>query len=138
MRKHWIFLAATVALAVGCGQGYIKQTEQFAAQVKSVVNPDELQAWATNLIAKSSVTNGGSADVKQEDIPSYVRGIYTNDPPEFVEVITSDAGSYVLVAYGGGFGHWGLYVGYPTLVEKSSQNFYVVQWKPGIYFWNGP
>ena len=137
MSKHWILLAAIVTVVVGCGQGYVKQTEQFAAQVKSVVNPDELQAWATNLIAKTSVTDGRSVDVKQEDIPNFVRGIYTNDPPEFVEVIGRKEGSFVLIAYGGGFGHWGLYVGNPAFKEKSSQNCYVVQWKPGIYFWNG-
>jgi hypothetical protein len=53
-------------------------------------------------------------------------------------VIAGGEGSYVQVAYGGGFGHWGLYVGYPTLVEKSDQNFHIVRWKPGIYFWSGP
>jgi hypothetical protein len=135
MRRYLMPFVAMLTLVAGCGSGHVRQ---FAAQVKSVVNPDELQSWATNLIAKTSVTNGSSVDVRQEDIPSFVRGIYKDDPPEFVEVVTGDGGPCVLVAYGGGFGHWGLHVGYPSLVEKSDQNFYVAQWKPGIYFWNGP
>ncbi len=136
MRQYWMIFVPILALVAGCGQGYVKQTEKFAAQVKSVVNPDELQSWATNLIAKTSVTNA-SVEVKREEIPSFVRRIDKDDPPEFVEVVAGDEGPYVLIAYGGGFGHWGLHVGYPSLVEKGDQNTYVVQWKPGIYFWNG-
>jgi len=139
MSAHLIFLAAIVAFVVGCEQGQVKQTEQFAAQVKSVVKPDELQAWATNIIAKIQVYGGkGSVDIKDADVLNFVRNIYTNAPPEMVEVVGGDSGSYVVICYGSGFGHWGLYVGYPTLRQESNQQFYVVPWKPGIYFWNGP
>jgi len=134
MRTHWVSLAVISALFAGCG----RDSEEFAVRVKGVVNPAELQSWATNLIAKTPVTNGASVAVKKDDIPNFVRGIYKDIPPEFVDVIAGDKGSYVQVAYGGGFGHWGLYIGYPTLVEKGDENFHVVSWKPGIYFWNGP
>lgn len=127
MRKYCLLLMPILALIAGCGRGYMKQTEEFAAQVKSMVNPDELQSWATNILSKTPITNKGTVDVKQEDIPKYVRGIYKDEPPEFVEVVSDDTSSYVLIAYGGGFGHWGLYVGYPSFTEKSDQNFYVVE-----------
>jgi len=125
-----------LVLIVGCGQGYVEQTDKFAAQVKSSVNPDELQSWATNLIAKTPVSSPGG--VEEKDVPNYVRAIYKDDPPEFVEIQHGDGGSYVQIAYGSGFGHWGLYVGFTNLEMKSDENFYVVQWKPGIFFWNGP
>ena len=134
MRAYWILLVSISALCAGCGS----ESEQFAARVKSAINPDKLQSWATNLIAKTQLTSGASVAVKRDDIPDFVSRIYTNMPPEFVDVIPGDEGSYVQVAYGGGFGHWGLYVGYPTLVEKGDQNFRVARWKPGIYFWSGP
>ena len=138
MRAFRILLAVISASCAGCGS----DSEKFVTKVKNTVNPDELQSWATNLVAKTQFTNGANVAVKRGDIPDFVRGIYTNGiyatQPEFVDVIEADEGSYIRVAYGGGFGHWGLYVGYPTLVEKNDENFHVVRWKPGIYFWTGP
>jgi hypothetical protein len=136
---NWIFLVAVLVLVVGCGQGYVKQTENFAAQVKSRVNPDELQSWATNLIAKTPAPSLNQfRGVKETDVPNYVRAIYKDDPPEEVVIYHGDGGSYVQIIYGSGFGHWGLYVGLTGLEMKSDERFYVVQWKPGVYFWNGP
>lgn len=138
MNKLWIVFAVLVAFVAGCGQGYVKRTEQFSERVKSVVNPDELQAWATNLIANTPITDRKTpVYLKEVDIPKYIRAIY-NEYPEDVEVVGSDAGTYVVVCYGSGNGHWGLYVGSPTLHQESDANFYVVPWKPGIYFWSGP
>jgi hypothetical protein len=137
MSKLWPILAVIAVLAVGCGSGYVKQTEKFAKRVKSVVSPDELQAWATNLITKTPVVGRQTVDIKKADIPEYIRAIY-NEYPEDVEIVGSDAGTYVQICYGSGFGHWGLYVGDPSLKQESNKQFYVVPWKPGIYFWNGP
>lgn len=127
-----------VAFVAGCGSGYVKRTDKFANRVKGVVNSDELQAWATNLIANTPNVGAKTiVNVKREDIPNYIQAIY-GEYPEGVEVQSSESGPCVVICYGSGFGHWGLYVGPPSFHEESDNNFYVVQWKPGIYFWDGP
>jgi hypothetical protein len=127
-----------LAVAVGCEPGYVKKTERFATRVKSVVNPDELQAWATNLIAGTTIADRRTpVDIKDADVPKFVRAIYEDSPPD-VEVVGGDSDSYVEIWFGSGFGHWGLYVGNPSLVLQTSETHYIVKWKPGIYFWSGP
>jgi len=66
-------------LVAGCGQGHVKQMEEFYTQVKGVVNPDELQSWATNLIAETTVVNGSTIDGKEENVPKFVRGTCLDD-----------------------------------------------------------
>ena len=127
-----------LAVVFGCEPGYVKKTEQFATRVRGKVNPDELQAWATNLLAKTTVVDRGApVDVKEADVPKFVRSICT-DSPDVDVVVGRDGDKYVEIWYGSGFGHWGLYVGNPSLVLESSEKHYIVQWKPGIYFWSGP
>lgn len=139
MSKHRIILVVLVAFLAGCGQGYIERTEQFSKRVKSVVNPNELQAWATNLIAKTpSGGQTGMVNVKAPDIPAGVLAIYKDDPPPDLYVSSGEGGPYVIICYGSGLGHWGLYVGDKSLKQESSEQIYVVTWQPGIYFWDGP
>jgi hypothetical protein len=134
MGKRWILSVVIAAFVAACGSGCTKETEKFQTKIKVTVNPDELQAWATNLIAKTS--GGDSIVVKQADIPKWVGLIYKDegDPGE-VTVERSSQGVYVEILYGGGFGHWGLAVGYPTLVLTNHDSCYHDLWKPGIYFW---
>jgi hypothetical protein len=133
-------LALILTCVVGCEPGYIKKTQKFADRVKSVVNPDELQTWATNLIARTPtppVHNQNIAYLKEADIPQYLRAI---DKEQMPDVYVSNWGDSVVVEiwFGGGFGHWGLFVGPSGWTQKSSETHYLVEWKPGIYFWSGP
>jgi hypothetical protein len=132
---------ALISICIGgCEPGYIKRTEKFADRVKSTVNPDELQAWATNLlIASPNADPRTPITVKEADIPPFIRAISTNQVPD-VEISGGKDGfrKSVTVWYGSGFGHWGLEIGFPTLVLTNSETHYFVQWKPGIYFWSGP
>jgi hypothetical protein len=136
---RWIIILLVGAVLAGCGQGYVQRTERFAEQVKRVVNPDELQAWATNLLTKTPVPSLNQfGDVARTNVPNYVLSIYKDDPPEEVEIHSGDSGPYVQIIYGSGFGHWGLYVGFTNLDMISDERFYVLPWQPGIYFWDGP
>ena len=118
----------------GCGQGYVKQTERFAARVKSVVNPDELQAWATNVIAKTPAKNEyTSVSPKATGIPKGLLELFDYEPDVWVSRDGGDA--YVVVGYGSGLGHLGLYVGDKSFKAESDQQIYTIPWQPGIYFW---
>src|SRR5664279_6577704 len=99
--KTVVWVMFILALAVGFKPGYVKDLEQFATQVKSGVNPDELQSWATNLISKTMsdpyrkeiIRN--TFEVDRADVPTYVRTIYKDDPPEWVLVDYGDIDRYV-------------------------------------------
>ena len=139
MSKHPGIFGLLTVIVASCGQGYVERTQQFAAQVKRVVNADELQTWATNLIAK---TPNGNRDAgmnpEAAGIPKGFLGFYEDQPTPDVWVSDADAGAYVVICYGSGFGHWGLYVGDKSFKQESTQQFYVVPWQAGIYFFDGP
>ena len=127
-----------MAVGAGCELGYVKDTAKFAGRVKSVANPDELQAWATNLIAKTEITASTPLAVKQADIPKALRGLYEYPPDADIVGPVGSTASYVEIWYGSGSGHLGLYIGDSTLAMTSSKTHYIVPWKPGVYFWSGP
>jgi hypothetical protein len=136
MSKLVIFLALLAATVVGCGESYVKQTDRFAAQVRSTVNPDELQAWATNMIAKTPSRTGNTpVSAKTTGIPKGL--LRLSDYPPDVWVSGDGSNACVTVGYGdGGLGHLGLYVGDKSFKTESDQQIYVVSWQPGIYFWH--
>jgi hypothetical protein len=125
-------LLVFMGFSFGCKPGYVKRTKKFAATVKSTVNPDQLQSWATNVLGTAS------GDVDVTNVPNFVLSIYKDDPPEWVQIQHDDSGRYIEIGYGSGFGHWGIYAGCTNLEIKGDERFYVLPWKPGIYFWSGP
>jgi hypothetical protein len=139
MSIRWILSVGLAAVVAGCGFGCTKETEKFETTIKATVNPDELQAWATNLIATANFGSGNSIGVKQADIPKWVGLIYKDqgDPGQVTIERTrnGDPDVFVQILYGGGFGHWGLAIGYPTMVSTNHDSCYSHYWKPGIYFW---
>jgi ABC-type glycerol-3-phosphate transport system substrate-binding protein len=135
MSKHLALLLVLAILLAGCGQGYVERTEQLSKRVKSVVNPDELQAWATNVIAKTSAKNGDiSVNPTATGIPKGLLG-FSDYPPD-VFVSRDGGGGYVVVSFGDFLDHMGLYVGDKSFKAESDQQIYVVPWQPGIYFWH--
>jgi hypothetical protein len=136
MRKLPFILTLVAATLVGCGQGYVKQTERFARQIASTVNAEQLQSWATNVIAKTTVQNDDtSVNPKATGIPKGLLGISDQEPDVWVS--RTGGNVYVVIGYGdGGLGHLGLYVGDKSFKAQSDKQIYVVPWQPGIYFWH--
>jgi len=147
MKKLSIILALLAVVVAGCGRGYyIKQTERFAAQARSTVNPAFLQEWATNLIAKTPIENRATwVNPDFTGIPKSIVGL--SDFPVVVSVTRSpDSGdAYVIVQLrsndGGPFR--GFLVGNKSFKVKvgsdlrtyGDQWLHVVPWQPGIYIW---
>jgi hypothetical protein len=106
----------------------------FEHQVKSNVNPIELQRWATNRLADRSsgdhpVDYYGTNFSHNTNFPSgfnqirnYKDGvhIYTGDKQESIRIFDSTIGGPILV------------VGSQSLAQPT--NGTVILWKPGIYF----
>jgi hypothetical protein len=75
-----MLFALWVALViVGCKPGYVEHTARFANQVKNVVDPGELQTWATNLLAARST---GKTTITAEEIPQFIRAIDKKQIPD--------------------------------------------------------
>ena len=110
------------------------------AHIRSHQNPEELRAWAQNLVA--IYTSSNHIDM--------MPGSVTNRPPpgvpvsgRFPRVLVVHSrlpdGSYdqwhVMLMWGSGFmPAWGMEIGDTNLVSSGERQ---TQWKPGIYFW-GP
>lgn len=133
--RGMVFCSALLVwlLTSGCGARY--RTERFAYRVKSTVNPDELQAWATNLLDS---TNSKTGIIPAKDLPPFLHKIY-NDDPEF-GCVNGSGGSneFVSITFGGGFGHWGLFVGRPSFKRESLGDVFLMKWRPGVYFMDSP
>ena len=137
MSKYLALFLMLAFFVAGCGQGYVERTEQFSKRVKGVVNPDELQAWATNVIATTPAKRGDtSVNPKATGFPKGLLSLF--DYPPDVWVARNDGDAYVVICYGSGMGHIGLYVGDKSFRTESDQQIYVVQWQPGVYFCDGP
>ena len=135
MSKHLALLLVLAILIEGCGQSYVERTDQLSKRVKSVVNPDELQAWATNVIAMTPAKNGDNPVYPNtKGIPKGLLGV--SDYPPDVCVYHDAGGAYVVVSYGDFLDHIGLYVGDKSFKAESDQQIYVVPWQSGIYFWH--
>jgi hypothetical protein len=130
------------ALAIVFGGGCDNPVEHFEKQVKTTVDPNEVQAWATNLIAKAGTNVGDSISVRRADVPAWVESIYRKNGDlgdvTIERIGQDDPRMYVQICYGGGFGHWGLIVGPPTLILGNPNTGHNRLWKPGIYFWDSP
>jgi hypothetical protein len=148
MSKRWILSIVIAAFVVGCGSGCVNRTKKFETTVKAVVNPDELQAWATNLIVTArSVDHRTDAIVSYSDYPKWVGAIgaiYKDSRGKGeigqVSIVNlkngvGNADSVVTIDYIRG--DCGLLVGYPTLVLTNQNSYFVRPWKPGIYFYYG-
>ena len=146
IRLLYRFVGAHV---VGCGRGYyVKQTERFAVQARSAVNPALLQEWATNLIAKTPIENGATwVNLDVTGIPKCVVGLSDSLPIVSVTRSPESGDAFVVVQL-----HYGVHATGPArgfLVGDKSfkvktendqliygdQWMHVVPWQPGIYIW---
>ena len=136
MTKRWICSAGIAVLVVGCTSGCDREVEKFQTKVKATIDPIELQAWATNLIASANFGGGNIIAFKQADIPAWVGSFYQDRGDRGQVTIErsriDDPDIVVQIMYGGGFGHWGLVIGYPTMTSTNHDSCHSYLWKPGV------
>ena len=102
------------------------ETRQFLDRVKKRQKPKELQDWAQQILDEhKSDTNLFS--IPQAQLPKFVLNL---DPP-IEPFVTVFPGSHVAIHWGGGFGHWGLFVGNAEPPDNPID--FMVEWVPGIY-----
>jgi hypothetical protein len=93
----------------------------------NTINPEELRAWALENVQKNS-----SPKELALLMPENIRSLYNEPPDAWLD------GSCVCLFWGGGFFHWGLYVGNTNeimaFISQNQEYPYNFEWKPGIYY----
>jgi hypothetical protein len=113
---------------------YKTRLPRFATDVKQVIDPDELQKWAVITLKKSS---SDSSELPLNEVPEPLRNLRSNGCQieyAFYKIGTSPKENYIILMWGGGFGHWGIDVGAPSFEQPDDSAFYI-EWAPGVYFW---
>jgi hypothetical protein len=94
----------------------------------NTINPEDLRAWALEMVRKEATEKQLS-----ESMPGYIRNLYAGPPP-FAFV----SGSCVCLMWGGGFFHWGFFIGSTNetmpFVSANREYPYNFEWRPGIYY----
>ena len=123
---RFLIIVVLVLSLTGCGEApFTKEMRAFRQSVQQKVVASDLEEWATNCIAKGTVTEEGASDA----IRQLMR--------EGEVSISGDLGSperIVSFWYGGGFGHWGIAVGAPTYNCRLGN--VQTHWTNGIWFWH--
>jgi hypothetical protein len=126
--------------------GIHQDVNDLAEDVKSSVNPSELQNWAVAILEEAQKTNSfpkisvaadvSTTQIPMEKVPASIRNLESNGS-HFDDSTIEDDNRSVFLWCGGPMGHWGMRVGSPTfkVVPEPGEHFYYIEWKPGIYFW---
>jgi hypothetical protein len=108
------------------GPDYETSTQQFLERIKAKHHPEDLQDWAQKLLDLHAKEKE-SFTVPYKEVPSFILEL---DPPLEPVVIVFPR-SHVAVDWGGGFGHWGLFLGMKEPLHNSL--LYSIEWVPGVY-----
>jgi hypothetical protein len=139
--KKTALVTTLILLAIlgGCvyrGCKPVWQFDHLEQHAKRVITGDELQTWATNLLARyPQETEFSLSDPRA---PQQLRGYAPMLHPDVYVHIYDDTNQppYVQVAWGSGFlGHAGFYIGSTNFVI-SGEHIHV--WQPGVYFYGSP
>lgn len=111
------------------GPDYKTSTQQFLERIKAKHRPKELQDWAQKLLNLHE-SDKESVTVPYNEVPSFILKL---DPPLEPLVVVFPK-SHVMVDWGGGFGHWGLFLA--TTKAPHNPSLYAIEWVPGIYVYH--
>jgi hypothetical protein len=108
-------------------KSYVVETQEFLERIQKKHTPTELQAWA------QGVLNAHSNEEEQfylpsNEIPDFV--LHLDPPLEPFVIVHPHSG--VTIAWGGGFGFWGLFVGNSKSKPPENPALYVIEWAPGV------
>jgi hypothetical protein len=127
----------TLTIVTACSS-WKHDFQEFQQQVKQRVNPQELQDWATPIIQGHNAKyrlHAESTAIQLNDLPSSLKSIGPTGPEmAFLSESNGSDKTAIYVAWGGGFGHWGLVIGEKDFTLSNDNVKTVVRWVDGIYF----
>ena len=126
------FTVTGALLLQGCADPY-PQFPVFVREVKAAVQPEELRAWAVQVMKGRAPGDF----IDEREVLDAMKGIGGKGPHSvFVARTEGGRNNAVDLCWGSGFGHWGLIVGEMDFVITSDDPKHrVTAWVPGIYFY---
>jgi hypothetical protein len=108
--------------------------DHIEQRAKKRITANELQAWATNLLAHPLTNLNPSVSELGTNFPKQLRSLYRHPPYIQVNEATTNYPAYVYLMWGGGLiGHCGFEIGPTNYVSYRS---HARTWQPGVYFWS--
>lgn len=106
---------------------FVVEADAGFKKAKSTIDPEVVRAWALECIQK----NASRKEIANL-MPESMRNLYGEPPDAWVD------GSSLNLLWGGGFFHWGFYIGNTNeTMPFNSENHeypYNFEWRPGIYY----
>ena len=138
----WIILALVLSapiLLVGSFLAgplmIIHEADAGFRKAKKTIDPERLRSWALDSIKWHSGTNGFSENLPISKIPDYITNLYSIPPEDaWITPKTADHEASVGIIWGGGFFHWGLFVGPTNYLMYPDGNHQIAEWVSGIYY----
>jgi hypothetical protein len=106
---------------------YTVDTQEFLERIKKNHSPTELQVSAQGVL-DTHINEKEQFYLPSNEIPDFILHL---DPPIEPFVIVHPK-SYVTIAWGGGFGLWGLFVAPSNSSFPDNSAIYVIEWAPGV------
>jgi len=104
----------------------------FEERVKAKVRVEDLEKWALEL---KKLNGGGEASrgLKRSEELEQLRD---EDPHPYwwVYFASNRLPAYAIIAWGGGFGRWGLYISLDGRDPRTDPQFEFVRWSGNVYF----
>ena len=139
MKTGYIISIGILICISGCVYSSCKPVWQFdhlEQHAQRVITGDELQTWATNLLARYPFETNFSTMELSANFPPQLRSYAPKLHPDVFIHVYDDTNqpSYVQVVWGSGFlGHAGFYIGSTKFVMSGER---IHAWQPGVYFYH--
>jgi hypothetical protein len=106
---------------------YKTETQEFLARLKNGGKLEDLKAWAKQLL-QTHLNDDSTFTVPHSEVPDFILKL---DPPLEPSMVMVVPKSHVTIAWGGGFGWWGLFLSDHDIV-LDNPTVYVIKWAPGV------
>ena len=153
--KHYLYMSILSLFLAGCRSYHMMPT--FISEVKSNVDPYELQRWACNLIAEIPIDYDEMPVIREKVVPERIKSLqkyrgsffdvsYQGCPTNKLKGISVSSecirGEYelcVTLKWRSKKGrHWGLMISHPSFRPIVCDECYLSEWVPGVYFYEMP
>ncbi len=126
LRRHPLYRQAVEGQLIH----YKTASGQFLERVKAKHTAKELQELGLRIL-EGYEASSQPVDLPEDQIPTILQSL---DPPlsPFVTVFPK---SHVRIDWGGGWGHWGLFIGRKDF-RPSNPDLYFLEWIPGIFVYH--
>jgi hypothetical protein len=106
--------------------------DRIERHAKKAISGAELQAWATNLLAHSSINTTPEVSELGTNFPRQLLRVFDEPPIIKIHEETTNSQANICLMWGGGIiGHCGFDIGATNFIGNRGN-----KWNDGVYFWS--